>query len=222
MALKWRLARSLEQLRHQVNVKWPKRSKASDGSIGDASHASRSSDHNPHIDDGAGPNVVSAIDITHDPRGGLDSYVLAESLRASRDDRIKYIISRGRIVSGSDGPQPWVWRTYSGKNPHNHHVHISVKASKAHYDSVKPWGAVDGVEDMPDETAPEIPRTLRKGDKGADVAKLQRLVGLTADGDFGQLTDQAVRLIQIKHGLVVDGICGPATWEKILAASSEK
>jgi len=220
--MKWRLAKSLEQLRHQINVKWPKRSKEADGAIGDANHASRSSDHNPHIDDGAGPNVVSAIDITHDPRGGLDSYVLAESLRASRDERIKYIISNRRIASGSDGPQPWAWRTYSGHNPHNHHVHISVKSGKAHYDSIKPWNAVDGVEDMPDQDAPEVPRTLRRGDKGAAVAKLQRLVGLTPDGDFGPATESTVRLIQIKHGLVVDGICGPSTWSKIIAATSEK
>lgn len=220
--MKWRLAKSLEQLRHQINTKWPKRSIASDGSIGDAKHAASSSDHNPHIGDGAGPNVVSAIDITHDPRNGLDSYVLAESLRASRDERIKYIISRGRIAAGSDGPQPWVWRTYSGKNPHNHHVHISVKASKAHYDSVKPWTAVDGVEDMPDDTAPEVPRTLRKGDRGAEVAKLQRLIGAKVDGDFGAETASLVRLVQMKHGLVVDGIAGPATWEKILASQTEK
>ena len=43
----WRLARALEQLRSQVNEKWPNRSKNSDGSIGDTSHAARPSDHNP-------------------------------------------------------------------------------------------------------------------------------------------------------------------------------
>ncbi len=218
MTLRWRLAKSLEQLKSQINAKWPKRSKASDGSIGDASHASKSSDHNPHIDDGAGPNVVSAIDITHDPRNGLDSYVLAESLRSSRDERIKYIISRGRIAAGSDGPQPWVWRTYSGKNPHNHHVHLSVKASKALYDSVKPWTAVDGVEDMPDTTAPEVPPLLRKGNKGADVAKLQRMLGIHVDGDYGPQTLAAVCLFQTNNGLVADGLVGPATWAKLTAA----
>lgn len=68
----WRLAHSLETLRAQVNAKWPNRSKSSDGSIGDASHSSRLSDHNP---DPSG--VVRAIDITHDPLSGFDSYAFA-------------------------------------------------------------------------------------------------------------------------------------------------
>lgn len=62
----WRLSKGLERLRAQVNDKWPNRRKDSDGSVGDTSHAARPSDHNP---DSRG--VVHAIDITHDPRGGL-------------------------------------------------------------------------------------------------------------------------------------------------------
>ena len=42
----WRVARSLDVLLGQLNALAPERSKASDGSIGDAAHASRSSDHN--------------------------------------------------------------------------------------------------------------------------------------------------------------------------------
>lgn len=58
---------------------------------------------------------------------------------SSRDSRIKYIISNGRIISGTDGPSPWVWRRYTGTNPHSRHVHISVKASKSAYDDTQPW-----------------------------------------------------------------------------------
>ncbi|WP_428673733.1 N-acetylmuramidase domain-containing protein [Reyranella sp.] len=55
------------------------------------------------------------------------------------------------------------------------------------------------------------PRVLRKGDKGADVVAVQTALGIRADGDFGPLTDQAVRLFQADRGLVVDGIAGAMT-----------
>ena len=48
MATSWRLARSLDTLRAQVNKAHPKRDKASDGTIGDSRHAATVSEHNPH------------------------------------------------------------------------------------------------------------------------------------------------------------------------------
>lgn len=134
----WRVANALKTLREQVNKAAPNRSKSHDGTIGDAAHQSRASDHNPWVKDG-NQGVVTGMDITHDPAKGVDSYVLAQTLLDSRDHRIKYIISNGRIASGSEGPQPWVWRKYSGKNPHNKHVHVSVKSEKVAYDGIAPW-----------------------------------------------------------------------------------
>lgn len=134
MARPWRLARSLHTLRDQVNARYPKRRKTHDGTIGDRSHASRKSDHNPSIMDDI-HGVVSALDITHDPKGGCDAHALAEHLRQSRDPRIKYIISNARICS----PPGWTWRKYTGTNPHKSHVHISVKGDKRHYDSMARW-----------------------------------------------------------------------------------
>ena len=52
---------------------------------------------------------------------------------------------------------------------------------------------------------------LKKGDKGEEVKKLQTLLGLTADGDFGNKTDEAVKQFQKDNGLVVDGIVGEKT-----------
>jgi hypothetical protein len=134
----WRIAKSLEKLRSQINAEYPKRDKSSDGTIGDAAHASRSSDHNPWVKDGK-TGVVTGMDITNDPKNGMASGDLAEALLASRDPRIKYVISNARICSGDAGPSPWVWRKYSGANAHRHHVHLSVKPEKKFYDSVKPW-----------------------------------------------------------------------------------
>src|SRR5882762_3222568 len=110
--MEWRVAGSLLQLRKQVNLVWPTRDKSSDGTIGDAGHASRSSDHNPWVHDSSGQPVVTAMDISNDPSVGLVSDQVARHLVASKDSRIKYVISNKRICSGTDGPSPWVWRTY--------------------------------------------------------------------------------------------------------------
>jgi hypothetical protein len=127
----WRLAKSLEKLRSQVNETWPRRSKASDGTIGDPAHASRTSDHNPNA-----AGVVCALDITHDPKNGVDAGKLADTLKLSRDPRIKYIISNKRIWNPSVSKD---WRPYTGSNPHSKHVHISVVSDKKLYDAVTPW-----------------------------------------------------------------------------------
>ena len=58
-------------------------------------------------------------------------------------------------------------------------------------------------------------RTLRKGMKGEDVAKMQKAIGVGADGDFGFGTLTAVKKWQKLNGLTADGIVGPATQSKM-------
>ena len=54
--------------------------------------------------------------------------------------------------------------------------------------------------------------TLRKGDEGQEVARLQLKIGnLVVDGKFGKNTDAGVQAYQNTNKLVVDGIAGPAT-----------
>lgn len=127
---KWRLAEALVKLREQVNALAPRRSKASDGTIGDVAHAGRKSDHNP---DARG--IVCAIDITHDPAGGMDAGQLAETLRLRRDRRIKYVIFNKRIFSSA--VSAWEWRPYTGANAHKKHVHISVMTDAVN--DALPW-----------------------------------------------------------------------------------
>ena len=136
----WRLAKAITALREEVNRQAPNRNKASDGTIGDAAHRTRDSDHNPWIEDGS-TGVVSAIDITHDSAGGCSAEKLAQSLQSGRDGRVKYVIWNRRIMSSyaHNGTAPWVWRSYSGSNPHTKHVHISLNAEKGDYDSTAPW-----------------------------------------------------------------------------------
>lgn len=137
----WRLARGLIRLRSEVNTEYPGRAKVSDGSIGDASHSSRTSDHNP---DPRG--VVYAIDVTQDdpfdtPTPNDDvAEALAEWLRASKDKRIKYVIWRGRMFSSysTRTRKAWEWGDYNGPNGHFHHVHISLNAGSG--DEDRGWG----------------------------------------------------------------------------------
>jgi hypothetical protein len=139
-AAQWRVAKSLLRLREQVNAKFPGRSKASDGTIGDRAHCPGASDHCANINDG-GVGVVTAMDITHDPAHDLDAGELAETIRTSQDSRVKYIISDRRIANFQplDGAPAFGWRPYNGANPHTRHVHISVRAQKARYDSTADW-----------------------------------------------------------------------------------
>jgi peptidoglycan hydrolase-like protein with peptidoglycan-binding domain len=53
---------------------------------------------------------------------------------------------------------------------------------------------------------------LKKGDRGANVAKVQRWLNQPDDGIFGPATKAAVKRFQRRQGLTADGVVGPATW----------
>lgn len=63
----------------------------------------------------------------------------------------------------------------------------------------------------------QITETLRVGSSGDAVMRVQRKLGLAADGAFGPATKAAVMKWQAENGLVADGIVGPKTLEKMLA-----
>ena len=135
----WRMARSLDVLLNEVNRAAPDRNKASDGGVGDAAHATRTSDHNPWVTDSNGVGVVRARDFTHDP-GDLDAEHLAAHLaeHLGRHPALGsgayviwdwLIISTDRLAEG--------WRPYTGSNGHTKHVHISVGTTG--YDNTQGW-----------------------------------------------------------------------------------
>lgn len=133
--MSWWLSEAGQRLRKQVDAKYPKRDKRSDGSIGDASHQARKSDHNP--DRTSRPaGVVRAIDIDADldPKDRRGAWQLAEALRkaaASGDKRIRYVIYDGRITSGTYPWSRWKWRVQKG-DPHRHHIHVSFTKAGDH------------------------------------------------------------------------------------------
>src|SRR5690606_502945 len=137
----WRVAQSLNVLLHQINEHAPNRDRRSDGSIGDAAHATRTSDHNPWVLDPPGPNVVTARDFTHSPATGCDIGEIFEAIRESKDRRVKYMIFDWQICSSyATAKYPaWTWRPYTGPNGHRTHGHMSVQPTKSLYDDVTPW-----------------------------------------------------------------------------------
>jgi hypothetical protein len=178
----WRVAKSLNVLLGQVNAAWPSRSKTSDGSIASGAHtlANPSSDHEPWVPPPAG-GVVTARDFTHDPKSGADMARLAETLRASKDPRIKYVIWDRRMFSSypTSSSAAWTWRSYTGKNPHTAHLHVSVQPSPGLFDLSSPW-RMPGVPVTAPPPKDEImsPAQEAKLDKlAADVAKLAQVVG---------------------------------------------
>jgi hypothetical protein len=92
----------------------PSRKKASDGLLPSAAHQVQnpSSDH----------NTGYAVDLTDDPKNGIDCADIFEKLK--EDKRVKYLIFKGKIWSVEKAKQGN--RVYSGSNPHNKHLHISI------------------------------------------------------------------------------------------------
>lgn len=125
--MSYRIAPAAQCLLDQASALWPNRSRASDGTIGDTSHAARASDHNP---DSRG--IVHAADLTHDPAHGCDNNVNAEQVKD--DPRIKYVIWNRRIWNPSISR---TWRPYTGSNPHDHHMHVSVLTEREN--DTSPW-----------------------------------------------------------------------------------
>lgn len=213
------MVESLKVFRDQVNSLAPKRSKASDGWIGDVKHQARHSDHNPEPD-----GTVDAFDLTNDPTNGVDTAKVAEALLSSRDKRISYIICNGRIASGRNGPKPWVWRKYTGSNGHYHHMHLSVLDEGQ--DDKTPWKIDSAFKKTPAKpqdlgmTPKQVSSVLKVGSKGEFVKELQenlKKLGylIDPDGQFGTETEAAVKQFQREQNLVADGWAGPRTVEAI-------
>lgn len=229
--MNWRIAEALVQMRAELDTKYPNRDRTSDGAIGDAAHATRTSDHNPWVRDQHNQPVVTAIDVDRDIGPGVTSRMLAEFLRLRKDARIKYVISNGQMFSSYSNGQreAWEWGPYTGANGHFEHCHISLLPNQLLYDSKTPWAVAkigDGVAvlaPMPTPPSPSKPRPaaetglsmpmLKLGSAGADVGYLQRMLGgLKDDNDFGPRTLKAVKAFQQRAGLDPSGVMDEATW----------
>lgn len=220
------LAPALARLRSEVNKKWPRRDRSSDGWIGDTSH-SRSgmpenggSDHNPNR-----RGVVDALDIDVD---GINPAWLVSLL--VKHPAVNYVIWNRTIWSRRYG---FRGRKYTGSNPHTKHVHVSLIQSASAENSNTSWKVVTGVVFKPvahpvtvreDTWAGRLHKALpvlrAGGTARGSVRKLQGLLNaggarLAVDGVFGSSTAAAVQAFQRRAGTTVDGVVGPATWGKL-------
>jgi len=193
-----------------ATTRWPSRNRKSDGIMGDRAHQTRKSDHN----DG------NAFDLTHDPTDGPDCNVLSQLV--INDSRVTYVIWTGRIFKRRLPDAGW--QTYRGPNPHNHHMHVSIRNDARNDLSPWPWseGAPEGVV-IPSnsvgvgEVLAFAGTVLRQQSKGPQVTALQQRLkdlgfDLKVDGDFGPGTFKVVIDFQRQKGLEPDGKVGRNTW----------
>lgn len=135
----WEVVKPLEDLRHQLNAVAPDRDKASDGSIGDTSHAAGSSSHNPdktgnpEHEDGDVKDEVRARDFDKDlrhPDLTMEQLVqhLVEGARSGTFWWLRYIIYNGRMWHKNTG---WQTRSYTGTNKHTEHAHVNSDFTQA-------------------------------------------------------------------------------------------
>lgn len=81
---------------------------------------------------------------------------------------------------------------------------------------------VDGL--VGSQTWPYLIVEVRQGVAGEAVRAAQVQLnaygaGIAVDGQFGPATDAAVRSFQSSHGLTVDGIVGPRTWQSLVGGN---
>lgn len=223
----WRLARSLQQLESEIKSRYPG---TTVWDIGDTSHQSGYSDHNPNA-----AGVVCAIDVKGDGGMGLAGFVA--HLLAFPHPNLRYVIHNRKIYQRKNG---FAAQDYFGVNAHKDHVHVSVGTgpdgrSTGGYDNSSSWGLANlGAPKPTVPTTPSTPSTdwtkelimslptLRRGSDGSAVKRLQGLLHAAGqrdsaiDGDFGPGTERAVKDFQRAKGLSVDGIVGPKTWTRLV------
>lgn len=210
-------AASCRKALKDATARWPTRNRASDGIMGDPAHQARKSDH----------NVGNAFDLTHDPTDGPDCHELSKLV--IDDPRVTYVIWTGKIFKRRLPAAGW--QPYTGPNPHNHHMHVSIRAESR--DDLADWPWSPGAElpgsELPNsnqpasgETTPYPGTALRQDSKGEPVRCLQERLNalgntLGVDGNFGPATKKAVVAFQAANGLTADGIVGPNTWAALFA-----
>lgn len=138
----------LDRLFDEYNEIAPHRDKSSDGWIGDTSHQSGSSDHNPDesgnvpIEDADSIDEVHAIDVDEDLKEDGEPSMMdtknhnLERCKNGEEKRLRYMIYERKIYSASNG---WREDYYSGSNPHDKHIHYSASYETKYESDTSSW-----------------------------------------------------------------------------------
>jgi hypothetical protein len=191
----------LVELAEEFDIVGPKRDHASDGSIGDTAHQSRSSNHNrddtsgsstPQSDSDGEPDI-RAIDVDDSGPflngGSMDEFTkfIVSRCKSGVENRLVEVIYNRRCAYASSG---WVWKDYTGSNAHTEHAHFGAKADSGKLENDRrPWGIAEKWGDM----GSFLPA---KGDSGEHVKYWQNFLhwlgyDCEADGDYGDATQNA-------------------------------
>ena len=208
----WHLAPSLVQLRNEVNARWPRRPKGSDGTVGDTSHSARKSDHNPNARDS-----VNAFDITYP---GVDPKAIIAAV--SKHPAGNYVIFNRKIYSRSNG---WKAEPYSGASPHTEHLHVSILQTVAAEQSKAKWLTVAPVRPVR-KPLPAYPgkSAFQVRDSGEHIKVVQRGVGNKVTGVMSVADKNKVKSFQRVRPLLwpADGVVGPKTYKALASTKANK
>lgn len=116
---------------------------------------------------------------------------------------------------------------FAGNSMDGRYIGLGGNQSDSVKESLYSRGAVESIRrppqavqagQEPDKPAPgSAYPEIKIGTTGPIVSRLQGLLGIEQDGEFGPDTDAAVRAFQIAHDLDVDGEVGPATWAVLMS-----
>jgi hypothetical protein len=196
----WTVVPNLMELLAQMNTRFPKRDKASDGAIGNASHAARPSSHNPdktgspEYRDGDSKNEVRARDLDKDLKsadGVIMEQVVQHIIKNARSGKfwwIRYVIYNGRIWHKRDG---FTTRKYTGANQHKTHMHVNS-------DFTQKADTVTKTKWLLDELGKKKPKPKPAKEAASHtlVTQIQRALEVSVDGDWGKITDGRAQLMR--------------------------
>ena len=148
--------------------------------------------------------------IVHQLNGQTYETVYAHMRSGSRQVRVGDTVRQGQFIGymGNTGDST------------GQHLHFELHRGRWNLEksnAVNPLNYIGSTASSAQQTASvRYPGSyIRSGSRGENVRRIQRALGVTADGIFGPNTRQAVINFQRNNGLGVDGIVGQATWNRL-------